>query len=391
MRISSLHFAEVQRCTAAGAGRAWSVFSLGVTTAAKAEEALMNSWWSWLFLAALTWAKVHGEAAQGSEDLEPQAVLEAGMTKTAVPATSFYPETLLAPANSKPGHWVPEWMEQPTTSYRGAEADLTSTWTNGEGPTLNESSDVLLESVALEKTEAEHREDANEANTDLLEENPSATKRNPVKGVKSLVIGGLLLFLLGWAMSTDVSQYDGELAEESFGDKLVDSWWAVEDYVDDRMPSLPIMQVFKMLLLAAGPVLVVSGLLELMVSLKNRNSKSEHQSTLLLRGLVLMALPTVILALAFVAVPDAHEENFAEAQEDFEIVTKIAWGMHLVGVGMVIARIIKARQSRKLRRDSEGISRGVDELLKSAAASSSLLGADLNEVINSEYAQLGRH
>ncbi|KAL8442911.1 hypothetical protein Emag_006196 [Eimeria magna] len=358
----------------------------------------MSPRWSGLILAALSWAGAQGKAAHVLKDVEPEAEVEAGMTQAPAPMGAFFSDTLVAPADSKPllRHWAAEWGDPPVWSHRGAEADLTHTWTNEEGLTVSQSLDVNPESVILEKTEAEHREEVSEKSADLSEENPLAAKRTPLKGIKSLVIGGLLLVLLGVMMSTEFSEYDDELVEEGFGDKLVDSWWAIEDYVDERIPALPIIRVIKMLLLAAGPVLAVSGLLDFVVSLRNRYTQQRNRSTLLMRGMVLMAVPSVILALALFTIPEPHAENaenFSEAQEDFEVLAQVAWGMHLVGVAMVIVGAIKARNRRKPQRDSaldtsHRLTREVDELWKSMRASSAIPRADMNEVLNSEYAQL---
>ncbi|KAL8452072.1 hypothetical protein Emed_001613 [Eimeria media] len=324
---------------------------------------------------------------------------------------AFYPDTLMAHAhaadNTKPTmlrHWVDEeWAddERQALSYRGAEAN---TWTNNESLTISDS----LDSVAFEKTEeAEQRErDAidknkeNNNNMDMMEEKSSlhaSGKPARLRGIKSLVIGGLLLFVLGVAFATDISEFEeDEIPEDTFSDKLVDSWWAMEDYVDQKLPGVPIMYVLKMLLLAAGPVLAVSGLLEFIVSLRNRytnENDNNNRSTLLMRGMILMAIPSAVLALAIVAMPDPDADNFLQAQEDFELLAQIVWGMHLVGVGMVIAGAIKARKHKKQQQrenvfenmNQDIINHKVDELLKSMPLSSSLPETEMNEIFNSEY------
>ncbi|KAL8438494.1 hypothetical protein ACSSS7_000129 [Eimeria intestinalis] len=198
-------------------------------------------------------------AAPWSSELEPEAEVEveAGTTQTAAPAGTFYPDALPASAHSKPSfwHWGAELAAGPPPNSQGGKADLARTWTNEEGLSLSESLDVLPDGVRFEKTEADPREDAIEDRADSLDDNSPAVKRRPLKGIKSLVIGGVLLVLLSFAMSIELSQYEDELSEGGFGDKLVDSWWAVEDYMDERMPALPIMSLVKMLLLAAAPVL----------------------------------------------------------------------------------------------------------------------------------------
>ncbi|KAL8434702.1 hypothetical protein Efla_007647 [Eimeria flavescens] len=280
--------------------------------------------------------------------LPPDALQEVGFetqTETAVDLNSEFQYPLGAPSLVR----FPRFAAGQTKSYASEDPELSASWLNEEG-SAGSFSDAADDSVSVERPQAEQEERA--AGEELPADIPQpAPERPPLRGIKSIVGGSLLLALTLWLVLADSSELEGELDEgDTLVDKFVDSWWAAEDFMDNNLPFLPVMAASRVVLLGAGPALLLSGLVDLAASLRQRRSNGPQASTWFVKGLVLVAAASIAAIALFNAAPEPTLDDYGLLEEDFEIAANAAWGVHLFGVVVLMAGAFASRRKQLQQR-----------------------------------------
>nr|AET50713.1 hypothetical protein [Eimeria tenella] len=167
------------------------------------------------------------------------------------------------------------------------------------------------------------------------------TTGSPIRGIKSLVTGslmlGLLLILLSAPEDSDDDSHVFTRLHDSIADEIVDGLFAVDDFLEARAPIFPFWIVTFWVLTGAAPILFFSGLVDLTQSLRKRrhtpNSLGNPKPTGFPFGFLVTSL--AILALSLPANQDSDNPTHAVAME---ACVNLIWGMNLVFLLRLITR-----------------------------------------------------
>lgn len=204
------------------------------------------------------------------------------------------------------------------------------------------------EHVALEEAPGLPRSAA--AVNQVTKDSVPSPETYPVKGVKSLITGSILLAIMLFATLTYMLTSNSESTEAHVvvARKVISVVASAEEFMEKNIPRLHLAPVAPALFMGGGPALILSGLVDLLASLKLRK-KVKGNNTLWLRGLVLVIVASLVLgSLSFV--PEGEEDDDYDAirnlaQFAFEGVNIVGFLLLLTGFGKWLARATNQRGS----------------------------------------------
>lgn len=177
---------------------------------------------------------------------------------------------------------------------------------------------------------------------ETLKESQTAAAVYPLRGIKSLVVGSILLALALFAFTCSE---DAELDSDSYdkfysyiGEEVLRAFDELDNHIERSLPGLPLPVTTFWVLAGAAPALILSGLVDLTLSLRRRRLGKPPSAAPPLRG-VFLALLAVVIALPLVALP-GNVHGHDEIQDAVvDTIGNFALGVGITGIMMMLTSL----------------------------------------------------
>ncbi|CDJ60243.1 hypothetical protein, conserved [Eimeria maxima] len=172
-----------------------------------------------------------------------------------------------------------------------------------------------------------------------LKEAPSVAPASRLRGIKSLVFGSLILGVLLLVMNApdELDSEDSALTElrHFFAEDLIDRMFAIDDFLDTKVPVFPFKILSFWILVGAAPVLFFSGLENLA-----RNLRRHRHGQAPPRGPRVPSLPlsllSTLLSMWVVMLPAYNNAEDDESPLLEEVSVNIAWGVNIAYMTLLL-------------------------------------------------------
>ncbi|CDJ30782.1 uncharacterized protein EMH_0047460 [Eimeria mitis] len=171
----------------------------------------------------------------------------------------------------------------------------------------------------------------------LVKETPPVV--SPVRGLKSLILGSLVLSVLLLIMNApdEVQNEDNALAtwRHYFAEEMIDGMFALDDFLDTKVPAFPFKILSFWVLAGAAPMLFFSGLVNIARSLKKQRHGQPLRQGPRVSGFPLIIM-TALLSIWMMMLPVYRDIDDDDDPLLEDVSVNLSWGINLAYLSLLL-------------------------------------------------------
>ncbi|CDI79146.1 hypothetical protein, conserved [Eimeria acervulina] len=292
----------------------------------------MDCLWPWLLLVAAV--EVAGVLAGGSIGLA-EPTTESETTSSTWQSRRPFPSTIEEELPVLGGH----------PAFARVDTETALSWEDATKASVSfpcTTCTTVADETASVQEETAGSFEVLQSNPDELpveETSPVAAAAVPLRGLKSLILSSLLLGVLLLIVTAPDEVYNEDNAlvawRHFFAEEMIDGMFAIDDFLDAKAPVFP-FKIFSFWMLAgAVPMMFVSGLVNVVQSIKRRRQGLPLLQGPRVSGLT-VSLMAALLSVWVMLLPVYRSAGDYEGHLLEEVSVNIAWGVNIACLSLLL-------------------------------------------------------